>query len=70
MRITVQQASTHILLNQALKGLTDCLPLFIQTKVAVLKDLMAKNIKFTKGYYQKLKCHYQRKELLRPIHSF
>ena len=48
MRITVQQTSTDILLNEALKELTDCLPLFIQTKVVVLKDLMAKNIIYQK----------------------
>ena len=41
--IKIQQASTDILLNQTLQELTDLLFRFIQTKMAVLKDLMAKS---------------------------
>ena len=69
MRITVQQTSTDILLNEALKELTDCLPLFIQTKVVVLKDLMAKNIIYQK-VLSKIIMSLSKEELLRPIHSF
>ena len=43
-RSKIQQTNTDILLNQTLWELTDCLFWFIQTKMVVLKDLMAISI--------------------------
>ena len=48
VRMKIQQTSTYILSNQTLSELIDCLSLFIQTKMTVLKDLMAKNIIYQK----------------------
>ena len=50
VRVKVQQTSTEILLNQILSELIDCLLWFIQTKMVLLKDLMATSKGVIKNY--------------------